>query len=171
MRELLRRLTRTPDEIALTVVRLTLAVTMFPHGAQKTFGWWGGNGFAATYGAFTTKMGIPPVFALAAILTESLGAVFMALGLFGRLTGLAYIVLMAVAVFTTPHLSNGFFMNWSGKQAGEGFEYHLLMAGAALAVALRGAGALSLDRAIHRRLSGESAEAREAAGASTPAHA
>jgi putative oxidoreductase len=46
------------------------------------------------------------------------------------------------------HLPNGFFMNWSGAQAGEGFEFHILAASLALVVAIGGAGALSFDRVL-----------------------
>jgi putative oxidoreductase len=48
------------------------------------------------------------------------------------------------------HLRNGFFMNWYGNQAGEGFEYHLLALGLALVVLVRGSGALSVDRVLSR---------------------
>jgi putative oxidoreductase len=46
------------------------------------------------------------------------------------------------------HARHGFFMNWYGKQAGEGFEYHLLAIAMALAITIGGAGAFSADRAI-----------------------
>jgi putative oxidoreductase len=52
---------------------------------------------------------------------------------------------MAVAI-ANVHWPNGFFMNWFGTQKGEGFEYHLLAIGLAIAVMIRGSGALSLDR-------------------------
>jgi putative oxidoreductase len=48
-------------------------------------------------------------------------------------------------------LQHGFFMNWSGKQAGEGFEFHLLAIAIAIALMLRGGGRWSLDRLIARR--------------------
>ena len=41
-----------------------------------------------------------------------------------------------------------FFMNWFGQQKGEGFEYHLLVIGIALALLIRGGGLLSVDRAL-----------------------
>jgi putative oxidoreductase len=46
------------------------------------------------------------------------------------------------------HAHIGFFMNWMGKQAGEGFEYHLIALGLAIVIMVQGAGALSLDRLI-----------------------
>jgi hypothetical protein len=54
---------------------------------------------------------------------------------------------MAGAIFMV-HLPNGLFMNWFGKRAGEGFEYHLLAIGIALALLLGGGGRASIDRAI-----------------------
>jgi putative oxidoreductase len=45
-------------------------------------------------------------------------------------------------------LSNGFFMNWSGSQGGEGFEYHLLDLALAVALIIRGGGAASIDRRL-----------------------
>jgi putative oxidoreductase len=54
---------------------------------------------------------------------------------------------MLVAVFKF-HLPNGFFMNWTGQQKGEGFEYHLLAIALAAVIMIRGAGAVSIDRAL-----------------------
>jgi putative oxidoreductase len=42
-------------------------------------------------------------------------------------------------------------MNWTGNQAGEGFEYHLLAVGMCLAILIGGSGALSADLAISRQ--------------------
>jgi putative oxidoreductase len=56
---------------------------------------------------------------------------------------------MLVATFTV-HLPNGFFMNWTGAQAGEGFEYHILAGVLALALIVRGGGAWSIDRLLAR---------------------
>jgi putative oxidoreductase len=55
---------------------------------------------------------------------------------------------MAVAAFVGGHVGNGFFMNWTGHQVGEGFEFHILAVALALAVVIRGSGALSLDRLL-----------------------
>ena len=50
------------------------------------------------------------------------------------------------------HLPHGFFMNWFGQQAGEGYEYHLLVIGMCLALIVTGAGRWSLDKEIGDRL-------------------
>ena len=69
------------------------------------------------------------------------------LGLLTRIAAFGITVNMLVAIFTV-HLANGFFMNWAGKQKGEGIEYHLLVLAMTVALMIRGAGAFSLDRAI-----------------------
>ena len=57
---------------------------------------------------------------------------------------------MAIAV-AMSHLANGFFMNWSGQQKGEGYEYHLLALALAAIVVVKGSGAYSVDRALTER--------------------
>src|ERR1700681_3025144 len=99
----------------LLVLRLALAVVIFPHGAQKMLGWFGGYGFAGTMQFFTGMMHIPAFLAVLAILAKFLGSILVALGLLTRLASLAIVVNMVVAV-ATIHLRNGFFMNWSGQQ-------------------------------------------------------
>lgn len=47
--------------------------------------------------------------------------------------GIACVMLVAMLKVHWPH---GFFMNWSGDQKGEGFEFHLLALGMATARAL-----------------------------------
>ena len=58
---------------------------------------------------------------------------------------------MVVAIFLV-HAPNGFFMNWSGGQRGEGFEFHLLAIAIAVTLIARGAGAWSLDRLLQKFL-------------------
>ncbi|MCX6568283.1 MAG: DoxX family protein [Candidatus Aminicenantes bacterium] len=98
---------------------------ILPHGAQKVLGWFGGGGFTATMRGFESNFHIPTVFALLAILAESVGAVALIAGFFTRIAALALSVDMLVAI-ALVHLKNGFFMNWGGTAKGEGFEYHIL---------------------------------------------
>ena len=146
---MLKKLIDTTNDKGALIARVTLGVVMFPHGAQKVFGWFGGHGLSATLETFTAKMGIPAPLALAAIAAESLGALALILGIGGRVAAFGIGVTMAVA--GTMHLDNGFFMNWFGQQAGEGYEYHLLAIGLAAAVIARGSGAFSLDRLLAPR--------------------
>jgi putative oxidoreductase len=69
------------------------------------------------------------------------------LGLFSRIAALGVLVVMLVAPFAN-HLYPHFFMNWTGRQMGEGFEYHLLAIALIVTILVRGAGALSVDRSI-----------------------
>jgi len=141
---------RTGDSWSLLIARVALGVVMLPHGAQKLLGWFGGNGFSATM-AFFTSQGMPAALAFLVIISESFGSLGLIVGLLTRIAafGSAAVMLGAIA---TVHWQNGFFMNWSGKQAGEGFEYHLLALGIAVALLIGGGGKWSLDRAIAEEL-------------------
>lgn len=147
---MLERLVRTERRWDLAVARLALGIVFLPHGLQKLFGWFGGFGFAGTMGFFTDSLGIPYVLGLLVVIAESVGAFCLLLGALGRFFSLMLAVDMVVAVLLV-HLSNGFFMNWYGTQAGEGFEFHLLAIGLAIVVIIGGSGALSIDRALARR--------------------
>jgi len=145
----LRAILSTTDDPVATLARLVLALVMFPHGAQKVLGWFGGYGFSGTMQFFTEQMGIPAVLAFLAIAVEFLGPLALVLGLAGRVAAAGIVVNMAVAAWMV-HLPNGFFMNWFGNQKGEGFEYHLLAIALALVVVVRGSGGWSLDRRLSR---------------------
>jgi putative oxidoreductase len=143
---------RTPQDVTGLVLRLGLAFAMFPHGAQKALGWFGGMGLTGTLGAFQTYMHIPFLLALAVIAAEFLGSIALALGFFTRLSAFGIGVTMVVAAFKV-HLANGFFMNWMGNQKGEGIEYFILALTLALALVLKGGGKWSLDSVIARKVS------------------
>jgi putative oxidoreductase len=119
---------------------------MLPHGLQKTLGLFGGPGFSGTMGMFTSQ-GMPALLAFLVILSESLGSLGLIVGLLTRVAafGCAAVMLGAIGMV---HWPNGFFMNWSGKQAGEGFEYHILALGVALALLIGGGGKASMDRGL-----------------------
>lgn len=149
MNDIVKRLLATEDSYGAAIARVTAGVVMFPHGAQKLFGWFGGNGFQGTMDFLTSQAGLPWIVALIVVLTESVGAVLLIFGGFSRLVALGFISVMVGAI-ATVHGSHGFFMNWFGQQEGEGFEYHLLMIGLALVVLVEGGGAVSLDRRVSR---------------------
>jgi len=146
--KLSRLLFGTCDSFGPLVLRLGLAVALFPHGAQKVLGWWGGNGFEGTMGFFTGPMHIPAVLAFLAIATEFAAPIALALGFFTRLAGLVIAVNITVAAILGGHIANGFFMNWMGTQKGEGIEYHLLMATLGLGLFILGGGKWSVDALI-----------------------
>jgi putative oxidoreductase len=146
-----RRVLATTADAGATIARLTLAVMLFPHGAQHALGWFGGYGFAGTLGWMTRTLGFPAPLAALAIGVELLAPLALLLGIGGRLAAAGLFGLMVGAAST--HLANGFFMNWfGGLGAGqEGFEYHLLVMALAAIVMVKGSGALSLDGRISSR--------------------
>jgi putative oxidoreductase len=143
------RLLQTSDDVTDLILRLALGVVIFPHGAQKALGWFGGQGFSGTLNTFTGKMGIPTVFALLVIAAEFLGSLGLFAGLLARVAAFGIFCVMAVAM-TMVHYKIGFFMNWAGKMpaGNEGFEFHILALALALAVMVRGAGPVSFDRIL-----------------------
>ncbi len=143
---MIRKLLATTNDILPLVLRLTLGLVIFPHGAQKLLGWFGGYGFSATMKAMT-EMGLPAVIVFLVILAESFGALGLITGFLTRFSAFGIAMVMLGAIFTV-HGKVGFFMNWFGQQQGEGYEYHLLVLGIALALMIRGGGRLSVDRAL-----------------------
>ena len=141
-----KKLIKTQDNLVATLLRLTLGFVIFPHGAQKVLGWFGGYGFSGTMGFFA-GMGVPAVFAVLAIVAEFAGSIGLLTGFLTRVAafGIACVMLVAVAMI---HSANGFFMNWAGNQKGEGFEYHILALGLAIAVMILGGGSHSIDRKL-----------------------
>jgi putative oxidoreductase len=142
----MRELLRTSHSVPLALVRFTVGFVMFLHGGQKMLGWFGGPGFSGSMGFFES-MGIPTVFAFLAIAAEFFGGLGLIIGFLARIAAFGVMVNMIVAILLV-HGRNGLFMNWTGKQGGEGFEFHLLAIGMALAVIIGGAGAYSVDLAI-----------------------
>jgi putative oxidoreductase len=149
--KILQSLFRTDDAISTLLLRLTLGAVFFPHGAQKVLGWFGGHGFNGTMGFFTGTLHIPALFAFLAIAAEFAGSIALIVGLGTRVAALGIASTMVVAI-AMVHAQFGFFMNWAGVQKGEGYEYHLLAIGIALALMLCGGGKWSLDAAISRTL-------------------
>ncbi|MEM9068757.1 MAG: DoxX family protein [Myxococcota bacterium] len=145
----MRRLVATDStDLGATVARLGLALVMFPHGAQKVLGWFGGYGLEGTYGFLTGQLGIPGPAAALAILVEFLAPLALAVGVGTRAAaaGIASIMMVAIAVVHAP---NGFFMNWAGNAPGEGFEFHLLAIALAGVAIIRGGGRFSLDARLN----------------------
>ena len=150
-RSWLSLLAATDGSVTQALLRLTLALVLFPHGAQHLLGWFGGYGFTATVDFMNSGLGIPVPLAAAGILLEFFGPLALIAGVASRLVGASLAVFMGVAAST--HLSNGFFMNWLGTMpAGtEGFEFHLLAIAMAIAIAIKGGGALSVDQRLTKR--------------------
>lgn len=141
-------LVATGDTFAATALRLALGIMILPHGLQKTLGWFGGYGFKGTMGYLTGTVGAPWVFALLAILAESVGGLMLIAGFGTRVAALGVGGVMIVAA--AQHRANGFFMNWYGAQKGEGIEFHLLALGIVVALLILGGGKFSVDSLIRR---------------------
>lgn len=131
------------DEMSWALVRVSAGLILVPHGAQKLLGWFGGGGLNGTAQFMEQSVGLYPgvLFASLAGVTEFFGGLALALGFLTRLSAAAVVALMGVAAFVV-HWGNGFF--WTSG----GYEYPLLWGLVALALAIRGGGALSLDEAI-----------------------
>lgn len=141
------KLIKTSDDPVALLLRLTLGLVMFAHGAQKALGWFGGYGFGGTMQFFTQQLHVPALFAFLAIAAEFAGSLGLLSGFLTRIAAFGILCNMLVAIFMV-HLGNGFFMNWYGTQKGEGFEYQILAIGLALAIIIRGGGKASVDRAL-----------------------
>lgn len=148
---MLRRFFATPDEVALTIVRVTVGGVLLPHGLQKLFGWFGGHGPSETMSSFEQWFGLPPAMTALVIAAESLGAIALVAGFASRFMAAAIGAVMIGAI-TLVTGRWGFFMNWYSEPRGEGFELHLLVLGMVAAIVWRGGGRWSVDRAIAARL-------------------
>lgn len=147
---MIHKLFATDNDFATSVVRLTLGIVFFAHGAQKMLGWFGGYGFHGTMAFFTQMVHIPAPFAILAIAAEFFGGLGLIFGFLTRIAAFGIFSNMVVAIAMIHH-NFGFFMNWTGMQKGEGFEYHLLTIAVAILLMIRGAGGASIDYLLARR--------------------
>jgi putative oxidoreductase len=123
---------------ALLVARIIVGVIFMAHGAQKLFGAFGGPGLSAV----VQMMG--PLGYLVSV-GEFFGGLGLIVGLLSRFSA-ASIILIMLGAIGMVHAKFGFFMNWFGNQAGEGFEYHLLAVGALLPIVIAGPGRFAVGR-------------------------
>lgn len=138
-------LSTNPGNSNALIARLILGIVVFPHGAQKLLGWFGGGGFTGTMGFLTATAGLPLIIGLLVILVEFFGSLLLIFGFLTRIAAAGIIGLFLGIVFTAQ-INNGFFMNWgmvAGK--GEGLEYFILILGLALISLISGGGRASVD--------------------------
>ena len=127
-------------DLALLVLRVTLGGIYVAHGARK-LGAFGGKGFGGWVASIDRRgMRPPALWAAAAAVAEIVGGTFVVIGLLTPV-GAALLVAQS-AVITWLVRAKGF---WHTQ---EGVEYPLMLGAAALAVALLGPGAISLDAAL-----------------------
>ncbi len=129
-----------PQDLALLVLRLTLAVVFFAHGYNHVFR----GGKIAGTGRWFESLGMRPgrLHAWLASLTEMGSGVLFALGFLTPLAGAGVVGTMVVA-WITNHRKNGFFI----FRPGEGYEYVMTLTFAGAAAGMLGAGKWSLDHA------------------------
>ena len=147
MKKLLQTLLSTQPNIGFSIARITLGLVLFPHGAQKMLGLFGGFGFSSTIEFFSQQMGLPLIVGFSVIAIEFFGSMSLILGLLSRCWAIAIIGMFIGIIFTTQ-LQHGFFMNWFGNQEGEGYEYSILIIGLALSILINGSGGFALDNII-----------------------
>lgn len=137
---------QTSENWGATALRMVLGIILFTHGAGAMLGWFGGYGFTATTAFLQQVYALPWIVAAFVICVQFFGSIMLvagmatrvaALGVFGMFIGMAL-----------NHVENGLHMNWSGQNAGEGYEYHLLVLSMCLALVVHGGGSLSLDRML-----------------------
>jgi putative oxidoreductase len=148
-----QRFFATDNDLSGPILRLALAATLFPHGAQKALGWWGGFGFENTVGYFV-QSGMPAALAVAIIAAEFLGPIALVAGFFTRWSAFG-IGLVMLGATLMAHAKHGFFMNWMGTQKGEGIEYFIPVLAIALVLLIKGGGSWAADRVIARRVASQ----------------
>jgi len=142
---MLNKILRTDAGIAALILRVPVGLILAAHGAQKLFGWFGGNGLAGTAG-WMSSIGIEPGYLMAILAgsAEFFGGLALILGLLTRPAAVAAAFTMLVAIFSV-HISNGLFT------ANNGYEYALTLMVALIALAVQGGGQLSVDQALTQR--------------------
>ncbi len=133
------------DRYSWPLVRAATGLFFVPHGMQKLFGAWGGN-IANTAEGFA-KQGLEPGLFWAYYIggLEFFGGIALAVGLLTRPVAALFAGFMAVAAFHV-HMKIGWF--WNAR----GMELPLYLMLITLAIAVRGGGALSVDRAFGREI-------------------
>lgn len=148
MKALFQQALLTERNMTSLILRITLAVVLWPHGAQLLLGLFGGHGFEGSMGYFMSQ-GLPWLVAFLVIFLLFFGTIFILFGLGTRIFSIAFLFLF-IGMIVTVHLPLGFFMNWFGNQKGEGFEYHLLLIGITIPLIISGGGKFSLDLLISK---------------------
>jgi len=128
-------------------VRLGAGIIFTAHGAQKLFGWFGGYGLEGTAG-WMESIGLAPgtLMAAAAGSAEFFGGLLLIAGLLVRPTAFVLAMTMLVAIITV-HVQNGLFMS------NNGYEFALALLAISVGLAVRGAGSMSIDNLIQKKLS------------------
>jgi putative oxidoreductase len=142
------RVLSTNTGLDTAALRLGAGVIFTAHGAQKLFGWFGGYGLEGTAG-WMASIGLEPGLVMATLAggAEFFGGLLLILGLLVRPAALVLAGTMVVAILSV-HWKHGLFL------ANNGYEFGLALLVISIALLIRGAGSLSLDRVLGARLAG-----------------
>ena len=138
-----RKIIATSASLAPLPIRLSLAVVMVAHGAQKALGSWGGPGFKAFIAGNTPFGFMKPAWLWlgAAALSELVGGILVGLGFLTRV-GAFFIACTMLTAVVGVHWNNGLF------GSNRGYEYPLTLLAIAIALVISGGGQASVDRAL-----------------------
>lgn len=142
MKDLYNKIATTAAGTDTLPLRLAAGGIFVAHGAQKLFGWFGGYGIEGTAG-WMASIGLEPSVLLTVLVgsAEFFGGLLLMLGLLVRPTALGLAFAMLVAIFSV-HIGNGLFMS------NNGYEFALALMVISVGLLIRGAGSLSIDRAL-----------------------
>ncbi|UNY98766.1 DoxX family protein [Zhouia spongiae] len=140
---IMSRAFRLNSSIPPLILRVSLGIVMLPHGYSKI------TNINGAIEHLIQDYNLPLAIAITIVIIEFFASLFLLVGLESRIMAFLIFIVMTGAV--PYHWNNGFFMNWFGKQEGEGFEYHLLAAGIALTIIFLGGGKYSLDAKLLKR--------------------
>lgn len=143
---LLNKIVQSKAGTAALILRVPVGLILAAHGAQKLFGWFGGNGLAGT-AQWLSSMGMEPGLLMAVLAggAEFFCGLALVLGLMTRPAALVAAFTMLVAIFSV-HIGNGLFA------ADGGYEYALVLMVALIALAIQGGGYLSMDKALSEKI-------------------
>ncbi len=145
-KQTLKALLTSNAGFAALVLRVPVGIILAAHGAQKLFGWFGGYGLEGT-GQWMASIGLEPGFLMALLAgsAEFFGGLALIFGLLTRPAAAVSAFTMVIAIFSV-HFVNGLFMS------NNGYEFALTLFAATLALTFQGAGRLSLDNLLAKKL-------------------
>tara|TARA_Y100001960_G_scaffold333922_1_gene442297 strand:+ start:2481 stop:2921 length:441 start_codon:yes stop_codon:yes gene_type:complete len=146
MLDKLKKIIKSNDSFSQLALRFPVGIIFMAHGAQKLFGWFGGYGLEGV-GSWMESIGLSPgvLMAFLAGSAEFFGGLFLVLGLLVRPSALVLSITMLVAIFAV-HFEHGLFMS------NNGYEFGLALLAASVSLLISGAGKLSLDKILEKKL-------------------
>ena len=142
MKSRLSRISTTTSGLDTVPLRIGGGIIFTAHGSQKLFGWFGGYGLEGTAG-WMDSIGLSPGIFMATLAgsAEFFGGLLLIIGLLVRPAALLLAITMLVAILAV-HSGNGLFLTNNGS------EFGLALLAISLALVVRGAGSVSVDRFI-----------------------